>query len=63
MLQAVLTSPKSSTLTKSHFRPQWQVRMFEGLTSRWMRPVACASASESQAWIRMWIARSGGTGP
>ena len=24
---------------------------------------ACASASESQAWRRRWMARSGGTGP
>ncbi len=42
------TSPKSSTLAKSWRSPTLPTWMLAGLMSRWTRPTAWASSSDSQ---------------
>ncbi|MGC4116727.1 MAG: hypothetical protein QM765_19630 [Myxococcales bacterium] len=54
---ASLAMPKSTTLTKSSPSRVRKSITFAGLTSRWMMPASCASASERSSWMPTVTAR------
>ena len=39
------------------------ISMLDGLTSRWMRPSACAASSAEATWAVIQAAAAGGIGP
>ena len=57
-----LATEKSSSFTKSGEPAMFRRNTLSGLMSRWMMPMAWASASEAQHWMRILMTRLGGNG-